>query len=52
MGFDVDNYFAEKTDGNTILFYRGNINPDLINQILDTVEDKLVLGNENSKLRK
>jgi hypothetical protein len=52
MGFDIDNYFAERTDGNTILFYKGNINPDLINQILDTVEDKLIVGNESSKLRK
>jgi Family of unknown function (DUF6272) len=52
MGFDVDNYFAEKTDGNAILFYKGSINPELINQILDTVEDKLLLSNENSKLRK
>jgi hypothetical protein len=52
MGFDIDNYFAEKSDGNALLFYKGDINPDLINHVLDTVEEKLIKVNENSKLRK
>lgn len=52
MGFNVETYFSEKNDGNTILFHKGNINSELINQVLDTVEEKLIKGNENSKLRK
>jgi len=52
MGFDVENYFAEKTEGSPIVYYKGDINPDLINKVLDTVEDKMIKGNENSKLRK
>jgi hypothetical protein len=52
MSFNVEHYFSELTNGNNILFYKGNIDSDLINRVLDTVEEKLVEGNEQSKLRK
>jgi hypothetical protein len=52
MSFNVENYFAEMMNGNTILYYKGDINSDLINKVLDNVEDKMVKGNENPKLRK
>lgn len=52
MGFDLENYFSEKPDGNIILFYKGNVDSDLINHILDTVEDKMLVVNELSRLRK
>jgi len=52
MSFNIENYFSEKPDENVILFYKGNIDSDVINHVLDTVEDKLVEGNEQSKLRK
>jgi hypothetical protein len=52
MSFDVENYFHDQANGDVILFYRGNIDSDVINHVLDTVEDKLVEINEQSRLRK
>lgn len=52
MSFNVENYFSELSGGNTVLSYRGNIDSDLINKVLDTVEEKMVNENEQSKLRK
>jgi hypothetical protein len=52
MSFNIENYFSDLSDGNTILFYKGNVDSDVINQVLDTVEDKMVAVNEQSKLRK
>src|SRR5512133_1611547 len=52
MSFNVENYLKEQKDGNIILFYRGNIDSDVINHILDTVEGKMVEADENPKLRK
>jgi hypothetical protein len=52
MSFNVENYFSEKPDGNIILFYKGNVDSDVINHILDTVESKMVSANEHSRLRK
>jgi len=52
MSFNVEHYFSELANGNNILFYKGNIDSDLINRVLDTVEEKLAAGNEQSKLRK
>jgi hypothetical protein len=52
MSFNVENYFSEKPDGNIILFYKGNVDSDVINHILDTVENKMVSANEHSRLRK
>jgi hypothetical protein len=52
MSFDIENYFSDQTNGKTILFYKGNVDSDVINHVLDTVEDKMVEVNEQSKLRK
>ena len=52
MSFNVENYFSDQSDGNIILFYKGNVDSDVINHVLDTVEDKMVEVNEQSKLRK
>jgi hypothetical protein len=52
MSFNVENYFSEKPDGNIILFYKGNVDSDVINNVLDTVEAKMVAVNEQSRLRK
>ncbi len=52
MSFNVENYFSELLNGNTLVYYKGNIDSDIINKVLDTVEEKLVKGNEQSKLRK
>jgi hypothetical protein len=52
MSFNVENYFSDLSDRNIILFYKGNVDSDIINHILDTVEDKMVEMNEQPKLRK
>lgn len=52
MSFNIENYFSDKSDGTIILFYKGNVNSDVINHVLDTVEDKMVEINEHAKLRK
>ncbi len=52
MSFNVENYFTNQSNGNVILYYKGNVDSEVINQVLDTVEDKLVQVNEQSKLRK
>ena len=52
MSFDVEKYFSELSDGNPVIYYKGNIDSDLINRVLDTVEARMVSGKERSKLRK
>jgi hypothetical protein len=52
MSFNVETYFSDLSNGNQIIYYKGNIDSDLINRVLDTVEAKMVNGNEHSKLRK
>lgn len=52
MAFDIENYFKDLGRNNVILFYKGNVDSDVINHVLDTVEDKMVQENEQSKLRK
>ncbi|MBK7628179.1 MAG: hypothetical protein IPJ16_13455 [Bacteroidales bacterium] len=52
MSFDIENYISEKPEGDTILIYKGNVDSDVINHVLDTVEDKMVQVDEQPKLRK
>jgi hypothetical protein len=52
MSFSIENYLSEQSNGNIILFYKGNVDSDVINHVLDAVEDKMVEVNEQSKLRK
>ena len=52
MGFDIDNYLTDQSKNNVILFYKGNVDSEVINHVLDTVEDKMVQVNEQAKLRK
>jgi hypothetical protein len=52
MSFNVENYFSDVSNGDPILYYKGNIDSELINRVLDSVEEKLVKGNEHSKTRK
>jgi len=52
MSFNIENYFSNKTNSNVILFYKGNVDSDVINHVLDTVEAKMVEINEQPKLRK
>lgn len=52
MSFNVENYFSDVSNSDPILYYKGNIDSDLINKVLDTVEGKLVTVKENPKTRK
>jgi len=52
MSFNIENYFSGQPKSNIVLFYKGNIDSDVINHVLDTVEDKMVAVNEQPKLRK
>jgi hypothetical protein len=52
MSFKIENYISNQPSGNVILFYKGNVDSDVINNVLDTVEEKMVEVNEQSKLRK
>ncbi len=52
MSFNVESYFSDLSGGNPILYYKGSIDSDLINRVLDTVEEKLISSNESPRLRK
>lgn len=52
MGFNIESYLPDRTKNNIILFYKGNVDSDVINQILDEVEYKMIQENDRSKLRK
>ncbi len=52
MSFNLENYFSDQPKDNIVLYYKGNVDSDVINHILDSVEEKMVTVNENPKLRK
>lgn len=52
MSFNVETYFTNQAKGTQVLYYSGNINPDVINHVLDAAEEKLSEAREPSKLRK
>ena len=52
MSFNVETYFSDLSNGDQILYYKGNIDSDLINRVLDSVEAKMVNSKERPKLRK
>jgi hypothetical protein len=52
MSFNIKEYYNNISKGDIILAYKGSITSDLINDVLEAVEDKLVKGNEEGKTRK
>ena len=52
MSFDVETYLKNQPESNVILYYKGNVDSDVINYILDTVEYKLAEVDEQPRLRK
>jgi len=52
MSFNIENYFSDKSNENLILYYKGNVDSETINYVLDSVEAKMVAMNDNLKLRK
>jgi hypothetical protein len=52
MSFDVESYFSDLINGESLVYFKGNIDQEIIHQVLDRVEEKLIKDNEQSKLRK
>ncbi len=52
MSFNIESFLPDLSKNNIILFYKGNVDSDVINQILDKVEDKMIKADDQSKLRK
>ncbi len=52
MSFDINEYYAHLQKGEVILSYKGSITSELINEVLETVEEKLVEIDESGKTRK
>ena len=52
MSFNVDTYIKQQVKDGIILDIRGNVDSDVINSILDTVEDRMISSDELPKLRK
>lgn len=52
MSLNIENYFSDVSNGDPILYYKGNIDSDLINKVLDSIEGKLLTVKENPKTRK
>jgi hypothetical protein len=52
MSFDLDNLINDHNPGDAIFYFKGNIDSDIINNVLDSVEFKLITINEHPRLRK
>jgi hypothetical protein len=52
MNLSIEDYYADRLDGNVLLAYKGSITTELINNVLDTVESKLQDFHEPSKIKK
>ena len=52
MSFNLQDLFVKLGEGDVLLAYKGSITSDLINNVLDALETKLIDFNEHSKTRK
>jgi hypothetical protein len=52
MSFNIENFFSDQPKDNIVLYYKGNVDSDVINHVLDSVEEKMVAVDEHPKLRK
>jgi hypothetical protein len=52
MSFNINEYYTEISKGDVLLAYKGSITSALINEVLETVEEKLEKDNEEGKTRK
>jgi len=52
MGFDLDKWYLNKSQGEVIYKYRGEVSQDKINVALNTIEENLNLYDECNKIRK
>jgi len=52
MSFKIENYFSDQPNDNLILYYKGNVDSDVISHVLDSIEVKMATTNDNLILRK
>jgi len=52
MSFDLENLVSDLDIRSAILYYKGNIDSEVINKALDSVEGKLLKSHESPRLRK
>ncbi len=52
MSFDINACFPKLNDQNVLLSYKGSITSDVINQLLESIENKLTEANVDIKVRK
>lgn len=52
MSFNINEYYSQISKGDILLAYKGSITSELINEVLEAVEQKLVQNNEDGKTRK
>jgi len=52
MSFNIQDLYVKLGEGDVLLAYKGSITSDLINNVLDALETKLIDFNELSKTRK
>jgi len=52
MSFKIEDYFSDQLSENLIIYYKGNFDSSVINNVLDLVEAKMAATNDNLKLRK
>ncbi len=52
MSFDLENLITDFKSRDAIFYFKGNIDSDVINNALDSVELKLIDVKENTRLRK
>ena len=52
MGFNLDKWYVQKTQGEVIYTFRGGVFQDVISEALDTIERSLNLSDDENKIRK
>ncbi len=52
MGFNLEEWYAQKLKGDVILKYTGSISPEMITHSLNTIENNLVFKNIRNRTRK
>ena len=52
MSFNVNDFYLKLNDKDALISYKGNISSDVINKVLESIENKLTIANEEGKIRK
>ena len=52
MGFDLDKWYLQKTNGEVIYKFKGGVFQDVIGEALDAIERNLNLSDDENKIRK